>query len=135
MNKWSIRNNKNYLLKDLISAKYEVPVVYFDIGGDFDEIANILRKKHPRYFYSSCDLNIGVDFIQAKSIDPGSFDEVCHYLNLVEALINGKLSPEQLINHKEVEASSVLQSALLSASLSELPSFSEINIINAMKPN
>lgn len=85
----------NYVYDDLIKHRYMVPLVYFGVGrhNDFAEIASTLIKNG--YLYHSM---VGVDFIDAAAIDPYGFDEVFSYVDMVTAIVKGKLSPEQLLD-------------------------------------
>ncbi|SEL35562.1 hypothetical protein [Ruminococcus albus] len=85
----------NYVYDDLIKHRYMVPLVYFGVGrhNDFAEIASTLIKNG--YLHHSM---VDVDFIDAAAIDPYGFDEVLTYVDMVTAIVKGKLRPEQLLD-------------------------------------
>lgn len=112
------QNGAAYFLNDLINIRYEVPVVYFDICNDFDSIAEKLYLA--RYTKKIDGLIIGEDFIKASAIDYNAYNEVLFYVDLIKALIDGKITPEQLIYSEEIKNDATLKSAILSTSLSEI---------------
>lgn len=112
------KNGVAYFLNDLVQIRYEVPVVYFDICNDFDAVAQKLYQS--KYFMKTGGLIIGEDFIQASAVDYSAYTEVLFYVELIEALIYGKITPDELVHSKDVKNNPVLKSAILSASLSEI---------------
>ena len=107
----------NYFVKDLINKKYEVPLVYFDINNDYDSIFYYLMKEGSSLSYE--------DFIKASSIDSEAYQEVLFYKDLVQALINGSLSPDELINKTDIvirddTLSTTFKNTIISTSLSEI---------------
>lgn len=85
----------SYVYDDLISHRYRVPLVYFGVGchNDFAEIASKLIKNG--YLHHSM---VDIDFIDAASLDPRGYDEVRAYVDMVTAIVRGKLRPEQLLS-------------------------------------
>ena len=55
-----------------------MPVVYFPINDDFDQIAANLRKKADTGELEP--IEIGVDLINARDVDSDSYDRVYDYL-------------------------------------------------------
>lgn len=107
----------NYFVKDLINKKYEVPLVYFDINNDYDSIFYYLMKEGSSLSYE--------DFIKASSIDSEAYQEVLFYKDLVQALINGFLSPDELLNKTDIvirddTLSTTFKNTIISTSLSEI---------------
>ena len=98
--------------------KYEIPVVYFDICNDFDSIANDLYKLRNRN--AGISINIGEDFVSARAVDYNAYQEVLYHIDLIDALINGKITPEQLIDTAASSDSSSLKNAIFSAGLSQI---------------
>jgi len=115
------RNGKGYLLDDLLKLRYEVPVVYFDICHDYDIVARELFLK--LYTLGILEENIILEdiFVRASAIDYKGYEEVCFYEELVMALINGKMTIEDLLSHDEVKNSMALQNALITATLEQVP--------------
>lgn len=89
-----------YFLNDLINIRYEVPVVYFDICNDFDSVAEKLYLA--RYTKRIDGLIIGEDFIKVSAIDFNAYNEVLFYVDLIKALIDGRITPEKLIYSEEI---------------------------------
>ena len=88
-----------YFLNDLYNIRYEVPVVYFDLNNDFELVASKLieyrQKKGKNTIY------INEDFICARAIDYEAFQEVSYYVDLVIALLEKRLKPEDLVNEAQ----------------------------------
>ena len=112
------KNGLPYIFNDLINNRYEVPLVYFDICNDFDFIAQklyLVRNKN-----QESNIIIGKDFIKASMIDYNAYNEVLFYVDLIEALIYGKITPVELINSSDVERNVTLKNAILSTTLSNV---------------
>lgn len=112
------KDGKAYFFNDLVKMKYEIPVVYFDICNDFDSIANDLYKLRNRN--AGISINIGEDFVSARAVDYNAYQEVLYHIDLIDALINGKITPEQLIDTAASSDSSSLKNAIFSAGLSQI---------------
>jgi hypothetical protein len=106
-----------YVLKDLLKNKYEVPVVYFDVNKDFYKVADRVYASRQKLGLSPT--NIEEDFIHAKSIDYEGYNEVCHYVDLVTALVDGRLTPEDLLNETDKYPS--LKNAVLATAFECMP--------------
>lgn len=85
-----------YFLNDLYNIRYEVPIVYFDISNDFDTVASKLIEYRQRKNQSKISIN--EDLICARAIDSSAFQEVYYYVDLVVALLDGRLRPEDLVD-------------------------------------
>ena len=108
-------DGKKYILDDLVSGRYEVPVVYFDIDEDFIQLYEaVLRQCQERGFFPP---EIGEDYVAARKVDFYAFDEVSYYWDLVMALVQGKMTPDELIWRAENMKTNTLKSAMLSAGL------------------
>lgn len=70
-------NGVNYVQRAMVRGQYEVPVVYFPINDDFDQIAANLRKKADTGELEP--IEIGVDLINARDVDSDSYDRVYDY--------------------------------------------------------
>ncbi|MGG0338133.1 DNA (cytosine-5-)-methyltransferase [Priestia aryabhattai] len=103
---------KNYILSDLINYRYEVPVVYFGLNNDFDEIANEL------YSIKRGTLEIGKDFINVKAIDYDAFEELKNYFYLVKGLIENKIQPDELFTDKMLN-NDIIRSSLIKSTIVE----------------
>ena len=105
-------NGNTYVYPEIINGRYEVPLVYFDLCRDFDEIAQ-------RLYEERRDVIIGEDFINAKVVDFEEYEELVDYMELVRGLIAGRISPDYLINI-EGQNGEVLRNAILSSTLGEV---------------
>jgi hypothetical protein len=74
---------------DIRRAKYEVPLVYFDLCNDYYQLANTIYREDRNFL-------IGTDLIRGKDIDPAIHDQLCSYWWLVEQLVLGRMSIDQL---------------------------------------
>ena len=77
-------NGISYVYPAIINRRYEVPLVYFDLNRDFDEIAQ-------RLYEERRDVVIGEDFINAKAVDFEEYEELVDYMGLVRELITGRI--------------------------------------------
>jgi hypothetical protein len=115
-------NGIAYILNDLIESRYEVPMVYFDLNGDFYKVADRLFTN--LQLRGLPTLTIENDFIHAKAIDPEGYEEVCYYADLIAALVDGRITPEDLIN--EAEKYPTMRNAVLASAFEGMPSDTQI---------
>ncbi|MDE5771092.1 MAG: hypothetical protein K2I06_05605 [Ruminococcus sp.] len=85
------RDGKNNIEKALITKKYYVPIVYFDIFNDYQKIKNDIK-------INGYDGNLDNDFISAKEIDFDAYYEVRHYYEIINALYYQKIPVEKFIS-------------------------------------
>jgi hypothetical protein len=113
-------NGKNAVLHSLKYDEYVVPLVYFDMKDDYNSIV---------YEYKKFLMDNGKDelipiihkkFIRGREIDFNAHIELDHYKELVVALANNKITPEQLINHKDLTNDTVLKDAFMSTAMQTL---------------
>lgn len=84
-------NGFQYIYRtDIRRAKYEVPLVYFDLCNDYYELANAIYREER-------SLEVGVDFVRGKDVDPALHDRLCSYWWLVEQLVRGRMTIDQLM--------------------------------------
>lgn len=106
------KNGIKYVLPDIIKDRYDVPIIYFDLENDYYKIL--------REIYKETNINVECDIIHPKEIDPRGYDEFLHYVDLVYAMVDGRLSPEDLIigasNYNDI----LIKNALLSTTLSNI---------------
>ena len=89
----------NYILDDLRKAHYGVPIAYVALNDDYEKVL----EKAP-------GIRPGIDLIDVREVDTAAYYEIKQYAPLIYGLLNGRISPEDVIR----EASEpVLQSALL----------------------
>lgn len=93
-------NGMKYVYKDILEGKYEVPVIYFDMGNDFSKVYNrvveellkrndVLSQERLKY--------LSKRFLSGRDIDLECYDELTYYRHLIAALINGEIKIEDLI--------------------------------------
>ena len=80
-------NGEKYVLKDLLSRRYVVPLVYYPINDDFGLIASKAPNAQP-----------GVDFIDVRETDRTAFDELMYYWRLLSKLYNGTIKAIDVVN-------------------------------------
>lgn len=90
-------NGIGYILHDLNTYRYEVPLVYFGLEDDFDNIVekycdSIKRKQEDNFI-----IRPGEHFINAKSEDPSIYDTLKYYQPIIYDLHTGKIKPEDII--------------------------------------
>jgi len=78
---------EKYVLKDLLSRSYGVPLVYYPLKDDFDLIASKAPNAHP-----------GVDFIDVRDVDKMAFDELMYYWELLSKLYRGTIKAIDVVN-------------------------------------
>ena len=103
-------NGIKYVLPDLLTYRYEVPVIYFPIANDFEQIIEKVYSnnqiKHPV---------VGEDFIDVRTLSSDIFEEVKSHLSLVKALMRGELKPKDIV--KQTFDDPVLWNAVMSDAL------------------
>lgn len=80
-------NGEKYVLKDLQSRRYGVPLVYYPINDDYGLIAAKAPNAQP-----------GVDFIDIRETDRTAFDELMFYWKLLSKLHNGTIKAIDVVN-------------------------------------
>ena len=108
----------SYIYNDLLTSRYEVPLVYFDISGDFYKVADRLFRD--RQMQGLSQIFVETDLVHARTIDPEGYDEVYSYVDLVSALVNGKMSPDDLIN--EAGKYHTMKNAVIASAFESIPS-------------
>lgn len=84
-------NGFQYIYRsDIRRAKYEVPLVYFDLCNDYYQLANAIYREDR-------DVVLGTDLVRGKDIDPAIHDQLCSYWWLVERLVRGYMTIDQLV--------------------------------------
>jgi len=92
----------NYLKEDLLTDRYEVPLVYFDFNNDYHRLLDFIHKNKP-------DIDLETDFLRGRDIDSAMHDELKYYWSLLSDLIRGKITLDYLLritteNHPITEA-------------------------------
>ena len=111
-------NGIKYILHDLNTYRYEVPLVYFGLKDDFDNIVekycdSIKRKREDNFI-----IRPGEHFINAKSEDPSIYDALKYYQPIIYDLHTGKIKPEDIIYLTRND--SVLQNAVATKVLNNI---------------
>jgi hypothetical protein len=85
------RDGMTYLKSDILEARYEVPLVYFDLNSDYDRVANAIYK-------SNQDAIIGVDFCRGHSVDPECHELLRSYYHLCFDMSLGTTKIDDIFN-------------------------------------
>lgn len=93
----------NYMVDDLLSNRYEVPMVYFPINNDFERVIDRLVKKQGAYIFDIeigdyRGIRVGEDLVDIRTYDYDAFEEVKDYYPIVYDLINGDIDVVDLID-------------------------------------
>lgn len=93
----------NYMVDDLLSNRYEVPMVYFPINNDFERVIARLVKKQGVYIFDIeigdyRGIRVGEDLVDIRTYDYDAFEEVKDYYPIVYDLINGDIDVVDLID-------------------------------------
>ena len=65
-------------------------------------------------------ISIETDLIHARAVDPEGYDEVYYYVDLVTALVKGKISPSDLID--EAGKYPTMKNAVFASAFESIPS-------------
>lgn len=76
---------------DIRRAKYEVPLVYFDLCNDYFKLTNAIYREDRQF-------EPGVDLVRGKDIDPAIHDRLCSYWWLTEKLVRGQMTIDELVS-------------------------------------
>lgn len=106
------KNGIKYVLPDIIQDRYDVPIIYFDIENDYRKILNEI--------YKDTKVNLEYDIIHPSEIDPQGYDEFLNYVDLVYAMVTGKLHPADLVSGADRYDDLIMKNALLSTTLSNI---------------
>lgn len=101
-----------YVLPAILQNRYDVPIIYFDIERDYHKILNKI--------YKDTHVDVEYDIIHPNEIDPCGYDEFLHYVDLVYAMIDGRLTPQQLVAGAENADDTLMKNALMSTTLSNI---------------
>lgn len=93
----------NYVVDDLLSSRYEVPMVYFPINNDFERVIDRLVKKQGAYIFDIetgeyRGIRVGEDLVDIRAYDYDAFEEVKDYYPMVYDLINEDIDVVDLID-------------------------------------
>lgn len=89
-------NGMNYIYKDIINKKYAVPLVYFDLNNDFDDVYKACEKYFGYEYYDLICLS--GRFYRALNVDAGADQELRNFFPLVKQLLTNQINPNQLID-------------------------------------
>jgi len=92
----------SYLREDLLTDRYEVPLVYFDFNNDYHRLLDFIHKQ-------KLGIDLETDFLRGRDIDSAMHDELKYYWSLLSDLIRGKITLDYLLrittdNHPITEA-------------------------------
>ena len=101
-----------YVLPAILADRYDVPIIYFDIENDYHKILNKI--------YKDTHIDIEYDIIHPNEVDPAGYDEFLHYVDMVYAMIDGRLSLEDLVVDAGRNDDELMKNALMSTTLSNI---------------
>ena len=92
-----------YIYQDIVSSRYEVPIIYFPIMNDFERLADRLVKDRSAKFLDPStgeyrDIRIGEDLIDARAYDIDAFEEVKDYYPIIYDLLNDQIDLVDLVD-------------------------------------
>lgn len=110
-----------YMVKDLTSNRYEVPMVYFPINNDFERVINQLVKEQRAYVLDTetgdyRGIRVGEDLVDIRAYDYDAFEEVKDYYPIVYDMINGDINLVDLIDI--ARGNGILENTVLLTALS-----------------
>lgn len=110
-----------YMVDDLETNRYEVPMVYFPINNDFEKIVGkLIRDKKTFVFDPDTGeyrgVNIGEDIVDIRAYDYDAFEEVKDYYPIIVDLIKGDIEIADLVDI--ARGNGVLQNMVMTAALS-----------------
>lgn len=95
------RDGFNYIYaKDIARAKYEVPLVYFDLGNDFQNLANAIYREDK-------NIDIGYDFIRGADINIDIHEQLYSYYFLLKNVLQGAFPVQNLLNYNQILNTSI----------------------------
>lgn len=84
-------NGFQYMYRtDIRRAKYETPLVYFDLCNDYYQLANAIHREDREPF-------VGIDLVRGKDTDPALHDRPCSYWQIVEQIVRENTKINQLV--------------------------------------
>jgi hypothetical protein len=92
-----------YMVNDLTSNRYEVPMVYFPINNDFERVIDRLVKDRRSHVLDTetgdyRGIRVGEDLVDIRAYDYDAFEEVKDYYPIIYDLINGDIDLVDLID-------------------------------------
>ena len=110
-----------YMVDDLETNRYEVPMVYFPINNDFEKIVGKLIKDKKTFVFDPDTgeyrgVNIGEDIVDIRAYDYDAFEEVKDYYPIIVDLIKGDIEIADLVDI--ARGNGVLQNMVMTAALS-----------------
>lgn len=110
-----------YMVNDLETNRYEVPMVYFPINNDFERIVDRLIRDKKAFVLDPDtgeyrDVIIGDDIVDIRAFDYDAFEEVKDYYPIIVDLINGDIEITDLIDI--ARGNGVLQNTVMTTALS-----------------
>lgn len=95
-----------YIGKSLLTNRYVVPIVYFDISNDYlSVIRNIQNQGYNGKVYH--------DLISAKDIDFDCYNELLWYSQYLYALSNNRLTIENFLNNSDITSKNSIAKTLI----------------------
>ncbi|MBP1535997.1 MAG: hypothetical protein IK999_18035 [Ruminococcus sp.] len=110
----------NYVVRDLIENRYEVPIIYFSIKDDYQQI--IERVIDNSLFYDpEIDeyrfMRPSEDFIDIRSIDFEPYEELKDYYPMIYSVVSGNMELSELIEKAYRLGNPILQNTVMLTAL------------------
>ncbi len=111
----------SYVVNDLETNRYEVPMVYFPINNDFEKVVDKLIRDKKTFVLNPNtgeyrNIIIGDDIVDIRTYDHDAFEEVKDYYPIVVALLKGDIEIADLI--ESARGNGTLQNIVLSTAIS-----------------
>lgn len=91
-----------YIYRDLVNARYEVPIIYFPLNNDFERIADRLHRDNAQILDPVTgeyrEIRIGEDLIDIRAYDRDAFEEVRDYRPIIQDLMEGNIELHDLVD-------------------------------------
>lgn len=96
-------NGTEYMVNDLVTGRYEVPMVYFPINNDFEKVVDQLIKNQSAFVLDPetgdyRGVIVGEDLVDIRAYDYEAFEEVKDYYPIIIDLLNGDIEITDLID-------------------------------------
>ena len=116
------------LRKWLLEKTYEVPIVYFDLGKDYEEIFDSVMKN----LVDETPDSLRERFISVREADEDAYYEAEYYTEMIQAVIDGRLSVDDLV--KKAEDFPTFGSAVMATALQNVADTTLILPSNGQSP-
>lgn len=115
-------NGINYVPRDLLNNRYEVPMIYFPLRNDYEQILSRLERDARTSILDPVTgeyrrMRPEEDFVDIRAYDYDAYEEVKDYYPLVYALLEGDIEPANLVDIAMQHRDPVLKDAVMLSAL------------------